>query len=189
MFPSLALLTGQFCYDFDKNRVIYTWRLAAVEAMPRGVLWARGPGMSDGPRTTSPPGRYVILYDGQCRFCDAGSRQLLRMARRGAIDRVDFQQPGALDPFPGLTHDACMKQMYLVAPDGRLYAGFEAAVRAVVTRRVIGGIAYVYYVPGVRQLCDWLYRWIAARRYRLLVKKAAAGECESGACAVHFGRQ
>jgi predicted DCC family thiol-disulfide oxidoreductase YuxK len=133
-----------------------------------------------------PPGRYVVLYDGQCKFCDAGSRRLVRMARPGAVERVDFQQPGALDPFPGLTHDACMKQMYLVAPDGRLYAGFEAAVRAVATRRGVGWIAYLYYIPGIRQLFDLLYRRIAARRYRLFGKQLAAGECHQGACAVHL---
>jgi predicted DCC family thiol-disulfide oxidoreductase YuxK len=145
--------------------------------------------MTDGPRSTTPPGRYVVLYDGQCKLCDAGSQRLLRMARRGAIGRVDFQQPGALDPFPGLTHHACMKQMYLVAPDGQLYAGFEAAVQAVATRRGIGWIAYLYYIPGIRQLFDLLYRWIAAHRYRLFRKKVATGECDSAACAVHFQRR
>jgi predicted DCC family thiol-disulfide oxidoreductase YuxK len=111
------------------------------------------------------------------------------MARPGALERVDFQQPGALDSFPGLTHDDCMQQMFLVAPDGRLYAGFEAAVRAVVTRRIIGKPSYLYYIPGIRQLCNLLYRFIAARRYRLFGKKIAEGECESGTCAVHFQRQ
>jgi predicted DCC family thiol-disulfide oxidoreductase YuxK len=143
----------------------------------------------DIPRATTPPGRYIVLYDGLCKFCDAGSRRLLKMARPGAVERVDFQQSGALDPFPGLTHDACMKQMYLVAPNGRLYAGFEAAVQAVATRRGIGWIAHLYYVPGIRQLCEIFYRWIAARRYRLFGKKVAAGECDDSTCAVHFGQQ
>jgi predicted DCC family thiol-disulfide oxidoreductase YuxK len=142
--------------------------------------------VTDAPRTTTPPGRYIVLYDGLCKLCDGGSRRLVKLARPGAVERVDFQQPGALDPFPGLTHDECMRQMYLVAPDGRLYAGFEAAVQAIATRRGIGWIAYLYYVPGARQLCDLLYRWIAARRYRLFGKKIAAGACDGGACAVHF---
>jgi predicted DCC family thiol-disulfide oxidoreductase YuxK len=142
--------------------------------------------VTDVPQSTTPPSRYVVLYDGQCKLCDAGSRRLLRIARPGAVERVDFQQPGALDPFPGLTHDACMKQMYLIAPDGRLYGGFEAAVQAVATRPIIGWIAYLYYVPGIRQLCDLLYRFLASHRYRLFGRKIAAGECESGTCAVHF---
>ncbi|HZT79887.1 MAG TPA: DCC1-like thiol-disulfide oxidoreductase family protein, partial [Gemmataceae bacterium] len=98
--------------------------------------------------TTTPPGRHVLFYDGHCKFCIAGSERLARLARRGAVERVDFQRPGALDPFPGLTHEMCMRQMYLVTPDGRVFGGFEAAVRAVATRRVIGWLAYLYYLPG-----------------------------------------
>lgn len=141
--------------------------------------------MTDVPHSTTPPGRYVVLYDGHCRLCTAGSQRLLRLARRGSVERIDFQAPGALDPFPGVTHDACMQQMMLIAPDGRIWTGFEAAVRAVATRRIVGWVAYLYYVPGIRQLCDLLYRWIAANRYRLFGKT----ECADGACAVHFGKR
>jgi len=137
---------------------------------------------------TTPPGRYVVLYDGHCRFCAAGSGRLLRLARAGAVERVDFQQPGALDRFPGVTYDACMAQMYLVAPDGRVYGGFEAAVRAVATRP-LGKLALLYYVPGVRLLCDLFYRLLAAYRYRLLGKAVAAGGCEGGTCSLHFRKR
>jgi predicted DCC family thiol-disulfide oxidoreductase YuxK len=141
------------------------------------------------PRTivqqTTPPGRHVVLYDGACRFCQAGMKRLVAWARRGAIEPVDFQQPGALDRFPGLTHDACMRQMHLVTPAGKVYGGFEAAVRAMMTRPVLGWLARLYYLPGLRQLLDALYTWIAARRYRLLGKQIAAGECPDGTCAVH----
>jgi predicted DCC family thiol-disulfide oxidoreductase YuxK len=138
---------------------------------------------------TTPPGRHVVFYDGHCKFCDAASRRLLRLARRGAVERVDFQAPGALDAYPGLTHEACMRQMYLVTPDGRIYGGFEAAVRALATRPVLGLVAYLYYIPGLRQLLDLLYRLIAAHRYRLLGRAVAAGECEGGTCALHLPRR
>jgi predicted DCC family thiol-disulfide oxidoreductase YuxK len=78
-----------------------------------------------------------------------------------------------------------MQAMHLVMPDGRVYRGFEAAVRAVATRPVIGRIAYLYYLPGLRQLCDLIYSFIAKYRYRLLGKAVAKGECASGTCALH----
>jgi predicted DCC family thiol-disulfide oxidoreductase YuxK len=133
-------------------------------------------------RFTTPPGKYVVLYDGLCKFCRAGSEKLLGLARYGAIERVDFQQPGALDRFPGLTHADCMRAMQLVTPAGRIYTGFEAAVQAVVTRRVIGWLAYVYYVPGLRQLLDGLYALIARNRYRIMGK---LDPCEGGTCSLH----
>lgn len=131
---------------------------------------------------TPPPGKYVLIYDGQCKFCVAGAGRLARWMGRVDVELLDFQRPGALDRFPGLTHADCMKAMRLVTPDGRVYYGFEAAVRAFATRRVVGAVAYLYYVPGLRQLLDWLYARVAANRYRLMGK---AGACEGGACALH----
>ena len=78
-----------------------------------------------------------------------------------------------------------MRAMQLVKPDGRVYSGFEAVVRTVATRRVLGWIAYGYYVPGIRQLCDWIYSIIARNRYRIAGKAVAAGECADGSCALH----
>lgn len=140
------------------------------------------------PRTT-PPGRYVLLYDGLCKFCIAGARKLAALARPGILDLVSFQEPGALDRFPGIPLEACLRQMYLVTPDGRVYGGFEAAVCAVATRRGIGLLAYAYYLPGLRWLLDTWYAWIAARRYRIMGKAVAAGECADGTCSLHIPSQ
>jgi predicted DCC family thiol-disulfide oxidoreductase YuxK len=127
----------------------------------------------------------VVLYDGHCKFCTAQSRNLLKLARPGAVELLDFQAPGVLDRFPGITHEACMRAMQLVTPGGRVYSGFEAAVRAVATRPVLGRLAYLYYLPGLRQACDLLYRVVARYRYRLLGRAVAEGACEGGSCALH----
>jgi predicted DCC family thiol-disulfide oxidoreductase YuxK len=142
---------------------------------------------ADTPRRTLPPGKYVILYDGHCKLCTRGARRLGSLARAGAVEAVDFQQAGALARFPGLTHDACMQAMYLVAPDGQLFRGFEAAVRVAATRPVLGILPGAYYLPGIRQLCDRLYAWVAANRYRLF-GKTVADECADGTCTLHFPR-
>jgi predicted DCC family thiol-disulfide oxidoreductase YuxK len=135
------------------------------------------------PFQTTPPGKYIVLYDGHCRFCRAQSRNLLSLARPGAVDAESFQDPAVLARFPGLTHEACMRAMHLVTPTGRVYTGFEAAVQAVATRPIWGRLAYLYYLPGLKLLCDLAYRWIAAHRYRIWGKTAE--ECEGGTCALH----
>jgi len=137
-------------------------------------------------RQTTPPGKHVVLYDGHCKLCTAGSRRLIALARPGGVEAADFQQPGVLDRFPGLSHEMCMQAMQLVTPDGRVYSGFEAAVRALTTRPFLGLLAYLYYVPGIRQVCDLLYKFIAANRYRILGKTVAADECADGTCALHL---
>ena len=128
----------------------------------------------------SAPERAVVLYDGHCRFCKGQMKNLLRLAKPGALEPLSFQEEGALDRFDGLTYEACMEAMHLVQPDGRVYRGMEAAVRAVATR-ALGAVALIYYVPGIRHALDAWYRWIAARRYRI-----AGRECADDACAVHF---
>jgi predicted DCC family thiol-disulfide oxidoreductase YuxK len=138
---------------------------------------------------TTPPGHYVVLYDGLCKFCQAGMKKLLALARPGAVHPVSFQEPGALGPFPGITLDDCMREMYLVTPAGKIYRGFEAAVRALATRPVLGYLAYIYYVPGIRHFLDWLYRRVAAHRYRIMGKVVAGGECLEGTCALHVRPQ
>jgi predicted DCC family thiol-disulfide oxidoreductase YuxK len=136
------------------------------------------------PRQT-PQERFVVLYDGHCKLCSRAARNLVAWARPGAVEAVSFQEPGVLDRFPGLTHEACMQAMVLVVPDGRRFRGFEAAVRAVATRPLLRIVASAYYLPGIRQVCDRLYAWVAANRYRIF-GKTAADECTDGTCSLHF---
>ena len=135
---------------------------------------------------TAPPGRWVVLYDGLCKFCTAQANNLLRVAPKGTIELLSFQDSGVLDAFPGVTYDACMRSMHLVAPDGRVYEGAEAIMQAVARRGVLLPLARLYYLPGLRLLADSIYALVAANRYRLMGKAVAAGEC-SEACAVHIG--
>ena len=133
------------------------------------------------------PPRAVVLYDGHCRFCKAQMKNLLGLAKPGSIEPVSFQDEGVLERFEGLTWDECMEAMHLVTPEGRVYRGMEAAVRAVVTRPFLGAFAWLYYVPGIRHALDALFRAIAKRRDAIAGRESAAGGCdENGASAVHF---
>jgi predicted DCC family thiol-disulfide oxidoreductase YuxK len=136
------------------------------------------------PDRTTPPGVHVVLYDGSCRFCLMAAKKLAALACPGSVQMTNFQAPGALDRFPGVSHVACMQAMHLVTPDGRLYRGAEAAVRALATRRFPGWFAYLYYLPGLKQVLDHTYAFLAARRYRLM-GRAGERECASRTCSLH----
>jgi predicted DCC family thiol-disulfide oxidoreductase YuxK len=123
----------------------------------------------------------VVLYDGHCRICTGGARRLAALARPGAVEMRDFQEPGVLAAFPQLTYERCMQAMQLVTPEGRVFSGAEAVVRALATRRLVGAPAYLYYVPGLRSLADGAYAWIARNRYRL----SGAPACDDAGCALH----
>jgi predicted DCC family thiol-disulfide oxidoreductase YuxK len=129
---------------------------------------------------------WVFLYDGHCRFCVGSAARMRSLTRRGVLTLRDFQKPGVLAEYPALTLDQCMRQAQLVAPDGRVFEGMEAVVRALMTRSVLGAFARLYYVPGIRQAANAFYAWIAANRYQLF-GRTAAGVCDDEACAVHLG--
>ena len=87
---------------------------------------------------------------------------------------------GVLAAGPGLPDERCEKAIQLVQADGQVFEGAEALVQAL-GRRPLGRLLFVYYVPGLRQLADWLYGLVARYRFRI-----AGRACPDGACAVHF---
>jgi predicted DCC family thiol-disulfide oxidoreductase YuxK len=124
----------------------------------------------------------TVLYDGDCRFCTRSARQIEKRFGRPNVSLRNFQEPGALDPYPGVTHDACMEKLHMVTSAGRVFAGAEAFARLVATVPVLGLLAWLYYVPGLRQVADFTYSVVARHRYRLLAKSEA---CDTGTCHLH----
>src|SRR5262249_10827391 len=123
----------------------------------------------------------TILYDGHCRFCIEQMERLARWLPPGKYQALNFQEPGVLEQFPGVTHAQAMRALQFVDAPGRVYSGAEAAVRALGLRPLFK-VAYVYYLPGLRQILDAVYRAVARNRYRI-----AGKTCEEGTCALHAG--
>jgi predicted DCC family thiol-disulfide oxidoreductase YuxK len=125
----------------------------------------------------------IALYDGHCRFCTREAKKLERLVGRSRLEARSFQEPGALDAFPGVTYEACMERLHVIADDGHVYAGAEAVARAVARVPIVGLVMFGYYVPGVRQVSDWAYARIAKKRYALFGKSE---DCDpDGTCKLH----
>ena len=113
------------------------------------------------PRTCRP----VLFFDGQCDLCSAQAKRLQSIAR-GRLTLRSLHDKDALSGCPGLTVEACMKEVKLVAGDGNIYGGAEAVVRAVrIGHPILGWVLYAYYVPGIRRAADSVYTRVARRRY------------------------
>ena len=116
----------------------------------------------------------TILYDGTCRFCVAQARRLKRLA--GNVEAESMYANGIRDRFPMLPQpgpDGKIGEIKFVDDRGQMSGGAEAIARALMTgRSPIAWAARLYFVPGVRQLSNTVYRAIAKRRYRL------RGTCE-----------
>jgi predicted DCC family thiol-disulfide oxidoreductase YuxK len=118
----------------------------------------------------------VLIYDGHCNFCRRQASRVSALSG-GRLKLESFHDAGVLERYPGLTHEACEEAMQLVLPDGRIFAGAAAAAEAFRLNPAFGGLGVLYYLPGVRQLSDAVYRWVARNRFRF------GGRCTDGACA------
>ncbi|HLL55649.1 MAG TPA: DUF393 domain-containing protein [Myxococcaceae bacterium] len=126
------------------------------------------------------PGKDVLLYDGHCRLCVGGAKAFKKLMPAEKVALRNFREPGVLEQYPQLTLERCEKGMQLIRPDGRHFEGAEAVVQGL-RYRWWGKAAFVYYVPGLRQLVNRVYGLIAKYRFKILGRT-----CDSEACAIHY---
>lgn len=60
-----------------------------------------------------------------------------------------------------------MTQVWFVSTKGRLYGGAAAINQALKLVWWARPLTLLYRLPGIRQLEDRVYRWVAQNRYRL----------------------
>ncbi|MCA9837657.1 MAG: DUF393 domain-containing protein [Trueperaceae bacterium] len=134
--------------------------------------------------TTAPSdGIPVIMYDGSCKLCKAQAENLARLAQ-GKVRSEALQT--AVGKFPEISLEEALKEIKLVSSSGQVYGGAEAIVQLInIGQPVLGKLLYPYYLPGVKQLADKLYAWVARNRYKLF-GKVPDDACEGGTCSIHF---
>lgn len=122
-------------------------------------------------------GRYRVLYDGQCEICQACVSWLKVLDREGVTDSIPISAEvlARLDSRLGM--DECLKQLHVVAPDGRILVGWDAVAslaRLFPSTWLIGALGSGF---PFRQAGRGLYGYVARNRYSL-------SKCRGGACRV-----
>lgn len=119
---------------------------------------------------------FKLFYDGECPLCQREARLMRRMDKgRGALELVDYRQPG-FDPGEfGLTFEEIDARIHGVTADGRVVEGME------VFRQAYRRLGYGWLIaptgwPVLKPVFDAMYRWFSRNRHRL------TGRCEDGAC-------
>lgn len=110
----------------------------------------------------------TVIFDGECGICRDAVELLRRWDREQVLRFVPFQDGAAVARF-GITLPALAAAMHLVLPDGRVFAGADAAPELL---RLLPGkrwLAVPFQIPGALPLARRVYAWIAARR-RCLVR-------------------
>ncbi len=114
-------------------------------------------------RVAHPPtGRPLLLFDGDCGFCRLWVDRW-RAAAGGRLDLATSQSAGA--QFPEIPPADFAAAVQLVEPDGRVYAGAEAVLRArAAARRRSWLLAAYERLPGFAPAAESIYRFVAGHR-------------------------
>lgn len=119
----------------------------------------------------------ALIYDGDCGFCQASVRWLERRGAARVLAMHAFQTAPPEMALAGLAAADCREVVFVVdqSPAPRRPKVYRAAAAAFALRalpafsragwRLLG---WLYYLPGLRQVVDAGYAWVARNRHRLL---------------------
>ncbi|XZE19627.1 thiol-disulfide oxidoreductase DCC family protein [Pirellulaceae bacterium SH449] len=125
--------------------------------------------------------RIVVLYDGQCKFCTQGVKNLQRMDGKDRLQLVSLHDPSVAELYPDLSFDQLMEQMWVVSYEGKKYGGADAVRYLSRHLPMLWPLAPMLHFPGSMPLWRFLYRQIAKRRYKI-----AGRHCDDGGtCSLH----
>ena len=93
-------------------------------------------------------------------------RLLKALDRNRRVTAVPFQKSGT-PASVGLTLQECKASAWAIAPDGERYRAAEAVNALVAVALGTAVPLLVYYLPGIRQLQDFIYSVVASNRSRL----------------------
>ena len=118
-------------------------------------------------RVARPPARPLLIYDGDCDFCQ---RWLARWRRITGerLDYLPFQDASVAARFPEIPLDQFASAVHLIEPDGHVYRGAAAALRARGLNPRHRGLLWLYeHVPGFAPVTEAAYRCVARNRPRI----------------------
>jgi predicted DCC family thiol-disulfide oxidoreductase YuxK len=125
----------------------------------------------------------VVIFDGQCKLCRAGTRRLQALDWLSRFHYVPLQDAEIRENYPDLTYDMLMAEMYVVTRAGKRYGGAAAFCYLTWRLPLLWPIAPIVNLPGTLGIWSWLYKIVARNRYRF----GRIQECDGGTCHLHFG--
>lgn len=128
-----------------------------------------------------PRGGIVVVFDGWCGPCTWAAGFLLRKDRRARLRVVASQVPGVRERFR-LSADEAASAAWAFDSRGGRFRGAAAINHALDVALGVCLFHPMYRIPGMRQLQDACYAWIANHR-RVLPSASPWCRTHPGACA------
>ncbi len=118
-----------------------------------------------------------VLYDGSCGFCTRAVGFLKKLDRSNKIVLTDYHDEQLTRArFPGLDRPELENAMHVVTSDGRVFDGFFALRRTLISTPV-APLVLILYLPGMSIIGTYFYSWFARNRGRL---GCSASPCANG---------
>jgi predicted DCC family thiol-disulfide oxidoreductase YuxK len=139
----------------------------------------------------------TIYYDASCPLCMSEMRNLMLRNHEGRVAFVDASPAGFVSPLPGCDRTELMRVIHGRTAEGHVLKGV-AALRAVYEAVGLGWVLAPTTWPGLRQLADVAYPWVARHRHhvpralvrwmfegaarRAALRVASQDRCQNGQC-------
>ena len=89
----------------------------------------------------------------------------------GRFEYVPRQTLGIEDRFPRLASGDFNTGMRLIAPSGRIFVGADAIYHIAQELPFWRRLAWLYRVPGIHQLAQWVYALVVPTKYPTLTAR------------------
>ncbi len=109
--------------------------------------------------------RAVFIFDGRCGFCTRVAHTLVRLDQHSRLRTRAWQESGILERY-GLCQQDVRDAAWLIVENRRL-RGAGAINAAIALTTGFGLLWWFYSLPGIRQLQDHVYTWVANHRHWL----------------------
>jgi predicted DCC family thiol-disulfide oxidoreductase YuxK len=109
-------------------------------------------------------GPWMVVYDDKCTFCRAQIDKIRKHDKCGVFEFLPNDAPDILSRFPQLADKDLKASLWLIAPDGTLYAGADAVYQIMVRLEKYKQLARLYRLPLMHTAARWAYKWIVSHR-------------------------
>ncbi len=108
----------------------------------------------------------LLIYDGDCSFC----KYWVNYCAAATGDRVAYEPyQEAAERFPDVPREQFRAAVQFAEPSGKICGGAEAIFRALSYAPGKSWLLWMYRrAPGFAPVSEWLYRWVARNRGKLL---------------------
>ena len=109
-----------------------------------------------------------LYYDGACPACRASAVAIRSRDRFERLHLVDIAAEGFSAETEGVSRARVEQELHMKLADGRVVAGIDALFVVADALPSLRALRWLGRVPGVRAAGRLVYRWLAARRYKLI---------------------